>query len=59
MVLAETARLLVFLDHNPIHEGHALIIPKAHHDTFNHAPLEVINEITALAAVRKKIGPLT
>ncbi|MET4807710.1 diadenosine tetraphosphate (Ap4A) HIT family hydrolase [Limibacillus sp. MBR-115] len=43
MVLAETARLLVFLDRNPIREGQALIIPKAHHDTFNHAPLAVIN----------------
>jgi diadenosine tetraphosphate (Ap4A) HIT family hydrolase len=43
VVLAETARLLVFLDRNPIREGQALIIPKAHHDTFNHAPLAVIN----------------
>ncbi|MBB3066425.1 HIT family protein [Limibacillus halophilus] len=49
VVLAETERLLVFLDRNPIREGHALIIPKAHYDYFDDAPLAVVNEITALA----------
>jgi histidine triad (HIT) family protein len=37
--LFEDAETLAFMDINPVHDGHCLVIPKAHHpDVFNIAP---------------------
>ena len=39
--LCETDRVMAFLDIAPVHYGHALVIPKAHFDTFLDLPDEL------------------
>ncbi|MDD3284520.1 MAG: HIT family protein [Patescibacteria group bacterium] len=45
---------LAFLDINPINEGHTLVVPKKHYDTFLNTPIE---EIEKLINVIYKIAP--
>jgi histidine triad (HIT) family protein len=40
--LFEDADTLAFMDINPVHDGHALVISKAHHPTVFDIPPEVI-----------------
>lgn len=50
----EDENCLAFLDINPISDGHTLIVPKKHYDTFENTPIE---EIEKLIGVIYKIAP--
>lgn len=45
----EDADILAFLDLHPIREGHALVIPKAHHVWFEDLPQGLATKITTCA----------
>lgn len=45
----EDDHILAFLDLHPIREGHALVIPKAHHDWFEDLPVDLATRITTCA----------
>lgn len=49
----EDNKILVFLDINPVHKGHTLIIPKEHHEGIIDMPDDTLGE---LAKVAKKIS---
>lgn len=49
--LFENEHVLAFMDIAPVVKGHALVIPKAHHDALRHAPDAVLAEV--IAAVRR------
>ena len=52
--LYEDDDVLAFLDIHPVNAGHALIIPKAHHENFATTPLEVVDK---LVAVSQRLAP--
>ncbi len=43
----EDDRVLAFLDVGPIHEGHTLVVPKAHYETVADCPPEVMATLAA------------
>lgn len=45
----EDDHILAFLDLHPIREGHALVIPKAHHDWFEDLPQDLAHRSMACA----------
>lgn len=45
----EDDHILAFLDLHPIREGHALVIPKAHHVWFEDLPVDLATRITTCA----------
>lgn len=47
--LHEDDHILAFLDLHPVREGHALVIPKAHHVWFEDLPEPLAGRITACA----------
>ena len=47
--LYEDAHVLAFLDLHPVREGHALVIPKAHHVWFEDLPVDLATRITSCA----------
>jgi histidine triad (HIT) family protein len=49
--LFEDAGTLAFMDINPVHDGHCLVIPKAHYPTVFEIPPEAV-EAAARTAVR-------
>ena len=48
--LFEDAETLAFMDINPVHDGHCLVIPKAHHPTVFDIPPEAIAAAARTAA---------
>lgn len=50
-ILYETKRAIAILDINPIHYGHALVIPKAHCQDFLSVPAEDLSELTSVAQI--------
>lgn len=48
-VIFEDAATLAFMDINPVHDGHCLVIPKAHHATLFDMPPELFGRIAAAA----------
>lgn len=50
-VLYENERVISILDINPIHYGHALVIPKAHCIDFLHVPEEDLHHVLHTAQV--------
>jgi histidine triad (HIT) family protein len=55
--LYEDAETLAFMDINPVHDGHALVIPKAHFPTvFDIAPEAFAAVARATAAVAKAVN---
>ena len=60
--LFEDAETLAFLDINPVHDGHALVIPKAHYPTVFELPPEAFaaagrTAIRVAAAVNAALAP--
>lgn len=54
--LEETATTLAFLDIAPVRPGHALVIPKAHHETLFDLPAELAED---LLAALQRVGRAT
>ncbi|HLY46869.1 MAG TPA: HIT family protein [Stellaceae bacterium] len=48
--LFEDARTLAFMDVNPVHDGHCLVIPKAHHASVFDIPPEAIAAVARTTA---------
>ena len=48
-VIYESDTIEAFLDIDPIHEGHVLIVPKIHESSIEKLPLEVLADIMELA----------
>ena len=48
-VIFENERIISILDINPIHFGHALVIPKRHCETFVDVPDEDLSELIRIA----------
>lgn len=51
--ICESDDLVAFLDIHPIRTGHALIVPKAHHDYFDDLPANLAGDIVVLG---QKLG---
>ena len=51
----EDEKTLAFLDIDPVHAGHALVVPKAHYDNIEATPEA---ELSAVMATVKKVGAL-
>ncbi len=47
-IVYENEKFLAFLDINPVHKGHLLLIPKEHHVWMQDTPDEIISEIFIL-----------
>ncbi|MBU3031087.1 HIT domain-containing protein [Paracoccus sp. XHP0099] len=47
--LYEDEAILAFLDLHPVREGHALVIPKAHHVWFEDLPVDLATRVTTCA----------
>ncbi len=54
--LCEDAVTLAFMDINPANEGHALAIPKSHHEDVHHTPDELLG--ATIATARRVAGAL-
>ncbi|HUI10591.1 MAG TPA: HIT family protein [Bacteroidota bacterium] len=50
-ILYESARVISILDINPIHHGHALVIPKAHCTDFLSVPDEDLHEVLRVTQI--------
>lgn len=48
-MIYESDTIMSFLDIDPIHEGHVLIVPKLHESSIDNVPLDVLKDIMALA----------
>ena len=48
-MIYESNTIMSFLDIDPIHEGHVLIVPKLHESSIDNVPLDVLKDIMALA----------
>lgn len=48
-IVFEGEKLVVFLDMDPIHEGHVLIIPKEHADSLDKIPEDVLLDVMRVA----------
>jgi histidine triad (HIT) family protein len=60
--LYEDAATLAFMDINPVHDGHCLVIPKAHHPTVFVTPADTVAAVaraaaTVAGAVEKAVRP--
>lgn len=49
--LAENGNAFAFLDVNPLTEGHALVVPKAHHASLETLPTELVSDVFELVQV--------
>lgn len=47
--VAESERLVAFLDIAPVRPGHVLIVPRAHHPFFDDMPADVAAELVQMA----------
>src|SRR5262245_13140873 len=55
--LYEDAYALAFMDINPVHDGHCLVIPKAHHpNAFDIAPEAIAAAARTTAQVAKAVN---
>jgi histidine triad (HIT) family protein len=52
-IIYENDHVMAFLDIRPITKGHALIVPKAHHESLFDTPEKTLAELVAVA---KKVG---
>lgn len=57
----EDDKILAFLDINPVHKGHTLVIPKEHHEGIIDMPDDTLGELAKVAkklakAVKKATG---
>ncbi len=48
-VVFEDEASLAFLDHRPVFEGHTLLVPRAHHQTLDELPPELVQPLFANA----------
>lgn len=48
-IVYESENVIAFLDIDPIHEGHVLIVPKVHEDTIDKIPETVLSDVINLA----------
>lgn len=48
-IVYESENVIAFLDIEPIHEGHVLIIPKVHEDTIDKIPEKILTDVMNLA----------
>lgn len=48
-IVYENENVIAFLDIDPIHEGHVLIVPKVHEDSIDKIPEKVLSDIMNLA----------
>jgi histidine triad (HIT) family protein len=48
-IVAETERLVAFLDIQPIRPGHVQIVPRQHYAYFDELPPDLLSELMALA----------
>ena len=60
--LYEDEATLAFMDINPVHDGHCLVIPKVHHPTVFETPTETVAAVARAAtkvasAVEKAVRP--
>jgi histidine triad (HIT) family protein len=44
----EDNEVLVFMDINPVAKGHALVVPKAHHDPITHTPPKILRKLITI-----------
>jgi histidine triad (HIT) family protein len=44
-IICEDNQVMVFLDIRPLSEGHALVIPKSHHETIFDVPDEILAQV--------------
>ena len=51
--ICETDELVAFLDIQPVRPGHALIVPRAHHDYFDDLPEKLAGDIVVMG---QKLG---
>ena len=61
-IVYENENVIAFLDHDPINEGHTLIIPKKHFLDADEMPNELLYEIMdvskrIVSAIKKVYGP--
>ncbi len=49
--ILETEHVLAFMDIGPIVKGHALVIPKAHHNPLAQTPDEVLGQVMSVVRV--------
>jgi len=49
----ENAKILAFLDINPVSKGHTLVVPKAHYAGFSEIPADLLSE---LGQVLQRVG---
>lgn len=48
-VIHESDHVVAFLDVDPIHEGHVLIVPKIHASSIQMIPIDILSEVVELA----------
>jgi histidine triad (HIT) family protein len=48
--LYEDEATLAFMDINPVHDGHCLVIPKAHHPTVFETPADIVAAVARASA---------
>lgn len=44
-VIYESENIIVFLDMDPINEGHVLVVPKMHESSIDNMPINILTEI--------------
>lgn len=59
--LYENDKVFAFLDIGPVSKGHALVIPKEHHETILDTPDDILKEVSVIvkkvsAAVKKAVN---
>jgi histidine triad (HIT) family protein len=53
-VVLDDADVVAFLDHRPLFPGHCLLVPRAHHETLNDLPTELVGPL--FGTVRRLVG---
>lgn len=48
-IVAQDAKVLAFLDINPVHPGHVLIVPKEHHENIIDTPTDTMQAVIAMS----------
>lgn len=48
-IVYENEKVIVFLDLEPIHDGHVLVVPKYHESTITAIPTEYLTEVLSVA----------
>jgi histidine triad (HIT) family protein len=56
-VVFEDERFVAFLDNRPLFPGHALLIPRAHHETIADLPEELVGPLFATARLLARAIP--